>query len=160
MKKVKQIIIIAMVLLLCFGTMPVQAAGKNVTASMKRDRDLNALVRDVNAYTTCELFSNHPKRWKKERVNGYNALSIAGFVGFCHGKAFFSKKEIHKITYDLFGKKPNVKSIPDYSNPRRKFLAKNERNPLDGAYIYGGGDWGDDIPKYKIKKITRIRKGI
>lgn len=170
MKKLKQVLNLSLVIALCVCLLPVNAhaAGKNVTASMKKDKNLQELVGSIAICTTsmlCEQAgTKQSKKTVKETLKGYNALSIAANVAHQNRENYFTKKDIHKWTYDLFGIKPNVKSIPSYPSyetKKRIWISKSIKNSTSHKpYQYCGGDWGSYKPLYAIKKIVKVRKNV
>lgn len=160
MKCIKRIISLILVFAIC--TMPVnaEAAGKNVTSSMKKNKSVKKIVRDVCSYTTCELCERRSTKTKKESIKGYNSLSIAAFIGYQNGQYNYTTEEIQNITNNLFGMKPKTSSIPSIDSPKRRWISKSSESMTDKPYMYSGGDWGCHQPKYTIKKVVKIKKGV
>lgn len=170
MKTLKQILSLGLVIALCVCLLPANAhaAGKNVTASMKKDKNLQELIDGIAICTTsmlCERAgTKQSKKTVKEPLKGYNALSIAANVAHQNHENYFTKKDIHKWTYDLFGIKPNIKSIPSYPSyetKKRIWISKSiETSASHKPYQYCGGDWGIYKPLYTIKKIVKVKKNV
>ena len=170
MKQLKQILSLGLVIALCICLLPADAhaAGKNVTSSMKKDKKLKELTACIATCTTsmlCERAgTKKSKTTVKEALKGYNALSIAANVAHQNKENYFTKKEIHKWTYDLFGIKPDVKSIPgypSYETKKRIWISKNMETSFSSKpYQYCGGDWGIYKPLYSIKKIVKVKKSV
>lgn len=170
MKHLKKILIMVLALAICVTPVDIYAAGKNVTSSMKQDKNLRKISRDIALYTSAELCNARSKRIITERLNGYNALSIAGYLGvqsYPYRSASYSqkhingytKKDIQKITYDLFGNKPKTNTIPLMTSSKKKWIAKSTY-PSSKPYQYSGGSWGNYVPSYSIKRIVRIKKNV
>lgn len=145
---------------ICTTPVNVSAAGKNVTSSMKKDKSVKKIVRDICSYTTSELCSARSTKTKKESLKGYNALSIAAFIEYQKGRYDYTSKEIQKATNNLFGVKPNTSSIPSLKSSKRRWISKGSKSITDKPYMYSGGDWGDHEPKYTVKKIIKVKKGV
>lgn len=161
MKRIRKALMMILVLVLCVcPLMNVEAAGKNVTASMKKNKYVKKISKDMASYTSSKLISGYPKKTKKEKLKGYNALSIAGYVGYQHGKSFFSKKEIQKRTYNLFGIKPKTSTVPTMYSSKAKHLVKRDSDYSSKPYEYFGGDWSSMVPKYSIKKVVKVKKNV
>ena len=160
MKCIKRIIALVIVFALCVIPMNAEAAGKNVTSSMKKNKSVKKLVRDICAYTTCELCERKNTKTKKENLKGYNALSIAAFIGYQNGQYDYTSKEIQKITNNLFGIKPKTSSIRSINSSRTRWISKSLKSVTDKPYMYSGGDWGVNQPKYTINKIVKVKKGV
>lgn len=81
---------------------------KNVTNSMKKDKYVKKLVRDILSYATIWLSEWHysgNKTVVKEKLEGYNLLSIAAYVGYQNGKFEFTKK-FRKLLMIYLEKRP------------------------------------------------------
>ena len=72
-----------------------------------------------------------------------------------HKGTQWTKKEIQKIAYNYFGKKPNVSKIPSFKSSKRKWISKRHSSWQKKPYIYAGGDWGTHKPGYKNLKIVQ-----
>lgn len=162
MKRLKRILSIILMLTLLVLVVPLntQAARKNVTVSMKKNKYIKKISRDMASYTSSKLINRSSKKTKKEKLKGYNALSIAGYLGYQHGKDFFTAKEIQKRTYNLFGIRPNTSSIPEWSSSKAKYIVKNSSEHSNKPYEYFGGDWSMMVPKYSIVKVVKIKKNV
>lgn len=160
MKHIKRILSLVLVFAICVIPMNAEATGKNVTSSMKKSKSVKKIVRDICAYTTCELCERRGTKTKKESLKGYNALSIAAFIGYQNGQYEYTTEEIQKITNNLFGIKPKTSSIPSIDSSKRRWISKSSENITDKPYMYSGGDWGCYQPKYTIKKIIKIKKSV
>lgn len=160
MKHNKKILSFILVFAICILPMNTEAAGKDVTSSIKKDKAVKKIVRDICAYTTSELCSARGTKTKKESLKGYNALSIAAFIGYQHGQFDYTSKEIQKITNNLFGIKPKTSSIPSIDSAKTRWIAKSSESRTNKPYMYSGGDWGNHEPKYTIKRIIKVKKGV
>lgn len=158
MKHIKKLLSIILVFAICITPINAEATGKNVTSSMKKNKAVKKIVRDICTYTTCELCERRSTKTKKESLKGYNALSIAGFIGYQHGQYDYTSKEIQKITNNLFGIKPKTSSIPSLKSSKKKWISKSSCSITKKPYMYSGGDWGCYQPKYAIKKIVKVKK--
>lgn len=162
MKRFKKVLALLLILTLCAAPMETQAAKKNVTASMKKNKYVRKIAKNISLYTNAEMQGRDSGKKKKEKISGYNALSIAGFVGYQNGKYQFTKKEIQRITYNLFGKKPKTSSIPSIESKKRKWIAKTPSSwsNVNKPYVYAGGDWGTYKPLYSISKVVKVKKNV
>lgn len=149
-----------MALTICLCPMQIQAANKDVTKKMKKDKNFCRIIKDITNYS-CGMGTDGKV---KEKLEGYNALSIAGYVGYQKGQSFFMKDEIQKISYDLFGIRPDTKSIPTTESGKARFVAQTENRGVDRIlaegkpFKYSGGDWGVNVPKNKIMKVIKVNK--
>ncbi|HCT90226.1 MAG TPA: hypothetical protein DF613_02405 [Lachnospiraceae bacterium] len=149
--------LLALSLSLCFLPADSHAAAKDVTASMKKDKNLKKIVKLIAPYATGQV---REKKKETETFQGYQALSAAANVSYSNGLgSSFTKKEIQKLTYDLFGIKPGTKSIPAFKSSRRKWIAKTPYSS-GKPYVYSGGDWGARKPRYKIQKIQKVKTNV
>lgn len=137
------------------------AASANVTRTLSRDKNLKKICRVITAYTTAmDLSENPPRGTKTVKLNNANQLSIAAFVRFNEtGKVGYTASVLRKETKALFGKAAVV------NNKKIKKLGKTKmlvccgiREYVKEPYMYCGGEFGDGIPLYKIKKITKKGK--
>ncbi len=160
MKYFKKFLSFILISAICIMPMNAEAAGKNVTSSMKKDKAIKKIVRDICSYTTCELCEARSTKTKKVSLKGYNALSIAAFVEYQNGRVSYTSKEIQKATNNLFGIKPKTNSIPSIDSPKRRWISKSTGFRADKPYMYSGGDWGAHQPSYTIKKVVKVKKGV
>lgn len=161
MKCFKRILSLVLVITLCAIPMNANATEKNVTSSMKKNKFVKKLVRDICSSTTCELLETQSTKTKKVKLKGYNALSVAAFIEYQHGRYSYTSKEIQKATNNLFGIKPKTNSIPSINSPKVRWIAKSDGSgSTNKPYIYSGGDWGWTRPLYTIKKIVKVKKGV
>lgn len=138
-----------------------EAASKDVTKQMASDKDLKQICKMMAAYTTAMNISE--KASAEERtlsLNDAEKLSIVAFVRYNYKDDFgYTKKELKAESKALFGKGATTNIIKDEGkadllvcNADKKYAAE--------PFMYCGGEFGDSIPKYKIKKITKIKKNL
>lgn len=159
MKSLKKGMLLALLLAVLVGTLNVQAAGKDVTKSMAKNSGVKKIARDIAKYTTVEMGGST----KKVTVNmkNSNLFSMAAYVGAnSYHKRMFTKAEIHKLTYNLFGKKPSVSAIPKFKAKGRRWIARRYQSWQKKPYVYTGGDWGDYYPGYKITKVVKVKSDV
>ena len=155
-KLLTSIILITFVVILNVFVQPVAKAADN---DIKQDKYLRKLISDISYYTSCEMASSMKLKTKTEKLKGYNALSISAVVGYCNDMYSFSKNDIQKISYDLFGIKPNISVIPESDSPKVKYIVKNNDDNYK-EFQYSGGEFGMSSPKTKIVKISKVKKNI
>lgn len=99
---------------------------------------------------------------RKEVLKGYNALTIASIVAYQYEKTEFTTKEIQAWTYKLFGIRPDTSCIPDSESPKCKYIGKRFKDEkyTKKPFCYRGGDWSEEHPGYKIKKIMKVKKNV
>lgn len=160
--------ILAMVAVLLTMTMAavpvttVEAATKDVTAKMSRDKKLKKVCRMVTSYTTAMELSTEPGSEKSEKLttvklNNANRLSIAAFIRFHEkGDVGYTTKELKKTTKDLFGKTANINK--KYVKPMGKtsmLVCSSDKRYVSEPYMYCGGEFGDMEPRFRIQKIVQ-----
>lgn len=160
MDRLRRILSIILILTLLAPPPSAQAAGENVTASMKMNKYVKKISKDMASYTSSKLINRSSRKTKKEKLKGYNALSIAGYLGYQHGKNFFSAEEIQERTYNLFGIRPNTSSIPKWPSSKVKYIIENSSDYSSKPYKYYGGDWSMMVPKYSIARVIKRRKNV
>lgn len=157
MKRKKNWICLLMTMLLLFLVpFAVQAKDTDVTKKLSSDARVKKLTRLVAYYTDAEVLGRKKGKVIKEKMDDANLLSMSAYMGYSDRKGYqWTKKEIQKIAYNLFGKKPNVSKIPSFKSPKRKWISKRHSSWQKKPYIYAGGDWGTYKPGYKNLKIIK-----
>ena len=116
------------------------------------------LAEDISYYTDVELCEAASTESVTVKLNAFNMFSIAGYVAANTGLGYqWTGAEIQEVTYNLFGKKPSVSSIPAYHSEKAGWIWKS---PDGKGFQYAGGDWGGMGPGYKISKVRKIRKNV
>ncbi|MDO4320918.1 MAG: hypothetical protein Q4C61_00190 [Lachnospiraceae bacterium] len=158
-KGLKKGLLLALLLAVMAGTLNVQAAGKDVTKSMSKNSGLKKIVRDITKYTTVEMAGSTKK--VTVSMKNSNLFSMAGYVGAnSYHKTGFTKAEIQKLTYNLFGKKPSVSVIPKFRAKGQRWIARRYQSWQKKPYVYTGGDWGTYYPVYKITRIVKVKTNV
>lgn len=156
-KKRRWICLLIAVLTLLLVPSAVQAKSTDVTKKMSSDAKIRRLTRLVAYYTDAEVLQRVKKNQTvKEKMDDANVLSMSAYMGYSDRKGYqWTKKEIQKIAYNYFGKKPNVSKIPAYNSAKRKWISKRHSKWQKKPYIYAGGDWGCYKPGYGNLKIVQ-----
>ena len=133
------------VTLIPFAPVHAKAASADVTRQMAGNRQIKDISKKMTAYTTAMNISVwSTTKPVKMKLNDNQKLSIAVFVRYNYkGDYSYTAKELRSETKKLFGKSASVSKI-----------SKFYKDP----YMYCGGDFGDMIPDYKIKKVVRTGK--
>ena len=134
------------VTLIPFAPVHAKAASADVTRQMAGNRQIKDISKKMTAYTTAMNISVwSTTKPVKMKLNDNQKLSIAVFVRYNYkGDYSYTAKELRSETKKLFGKSASVNTI------------RNKKNK--DPYMYCGGDFGDMIPDYKIKKVVRTGK--
>ena len=145
--------IIMLFMLSCVG----QAKDINVTKKMSSDAKIKRITRLVAYYTDAEVIQRVKKgKTVKEKMDDANILSMSAYMARSDRKGYqWTKKEIQKIAYKYFGKKPNVSKIPSYKSAKRRWISKRFSRWQKKPYVYAGGDWGCYKPGYNNLKIIQ-----
>ena len=155
-RKKKWICMIAAMMMLLLVPSAVQAKSTDVTKKMSSDAKIKRLTRLVAYYTDAEVSRVKKGKTVKEKMDDANILSMSAYMGRSDRKGTqWTKKEIQKIAYNYFGKKPNVSKIPSFKSSKRKWISKRHSSWQKKPYIYAGGDWGTHKPGYKNLKIVQ-----
>ena len=141
---------------------PVQAkeAG-DVTSQMAGNREIKNISKMITAYTTAmNLSEQSTTRPVKMKLNDDNKLSIAVFVRYNYrGDYSYTASELRSETKKLFGKSASTNNIKNNKN-KTMLVCSADKKFVKDPYMYCGGDFGDNIPDYKITKVTRDGKNI
>ena len=155
-RKKKWICVIAAMMMLLLVPSAVQAKSTDVTKKMSSDAKIKRLTRLVAYYTDAVVSRVKKGQTVKEKLDDANILSMSAYMGRSDYKGTqWTKKEIQKIAYNYFGKKPNVSKIPSFKSSKRKWISKRHSSWQKKPYIYAGGDWGTHKPGYKNLKIVQ-----
>ena len=155
-RKKKWICVIAAMMMLLLVPSAVQAKSTDVTKKMSSAAKIKRLTRLVAYYTDAEVSRVKKGKTVKEKMDDANILSMSAYMGRSdHKGTQWTKKEIQKIAYNYFGKKPNVSKIPSFKSSKRKWISKRHSSWQKKPYIYAGGDWGTHKPGYKNLKIVQ-----
>ncbi|MCD8020668.1 MAG: hypothetical protein LUF92_14140 [Clostridiales bacterium] len=154
-------LVMAVALSFAVAAMPVDAASVNVTKKMSTDKNLKRITKMVAAYTTAmNLSANASDTQTTVKLNNQNKLSIAAFVRYYYKDDYgYTAKELKNETKNLFGKQASTKVIGSSDN-NNLLVCSADQTFVREAYMYCGGDFGDCIPGYKIKKITQLKKNV
>ena len=176
MKKRLSTILVALLMtvtIIPFAPVQVKAASADVTRQMAGNRQIKDISKKITAYTTAmnlsECSTTKPVQMK---LGDSDKLSIAVFVRYNYkGDYSYTAKELRSETKKLFGKSASVSTIRNNSIKNRKNNKNNKNNQnqlmlvcssnskyYKDPYMYCGGDFGDTIPDYKIKKVVRTGK--
>lgn len=159
-KKVMTLCMTVLMVTLTAGvfTVHADAASRDVTAKMSKDKNLKRITRMMTAYTTAMNISGPAqKKTTNIKLNSSNRLSIAAFVRFQYKEDVgFTANELKAETKALFGKGTGAGQIKAYG--KTSMLVCNSNRYVKEPYMYCGGEFGDNIPLYKITRIRQIGK--
>lgn len=148
--------------LIPFAPVQVKAASTDVTRQMAGNRQIKDISKKITAYTTAmnlsECSTTKPVQMK---LNDNDKLSIAVFVRYNYrGDYSYTAQELRSETKKLFGKSASVNNIKNSRNNKKQLMLVCNSNSkyYKDPYMYCGGDFGDNIPDYKIKKVVRTGK--
>ena len=128
------------VTLIPFAPVHAKAASADVTRQMAGNRQIKDISKKMTAYTTAMNISVwSTTKPVKMKLNDNQKLSIAVFVRY--KSASVSK----------------IKSSKKNKN-QAMFVCSSDSKFYKDPYMYCGGDFGDMIPDYKIKKVVRTGK--
>lgn len=132
----------------------VNAASKDVTNKMAGDKQFKQICEMISSYTTAMNLSENASAEQIElKLDDADKLSIAAFVRYNYkDDAGYTKKELKSETKALFGKKAGINIIKNVN--KINLLVCRSDKYVKEPYMYCGGEFGDTIPLYKIKKIT------
>lgn len=160
-KRLSTILAVMFMAVILIPFTPVQAASTDVTGKMAGNREIKNISKMMTAYTTAmNLSEQSTTRSVKMKLNDNAKLSIAVFVRYNYkGDYSYTAKELRSETKKLFGKSASVNTIRNKKNKNHAMLvcSSNSKYYKD-PYMYCGGDFGDMIPDYKIKKVVRTGK--
>lgn len=130
------------------------AASKDVTKEMITDKELKQVCKMISAYTTAiDIGGGMTSQQIKVKLDDINTLSIAAFVRYNYkGDVGYTKKELKSETEQLFGKKAKINIIK--KSDKAHLLVCTSDKFVKEPYMYCGGEFGDTLPLYKIKKVT------
>lgn len=142
----KQIMAAIMAVSLATGSIQVNAASPK--------KDMHKILKYITTYTTALKTGNLIKNYKF-KLNDKEMVFAAVITRFQYKHdSSYTNKELYNETKNLFGKKPKLSRI----GPWRKFtFVKKTKNPKE-PWTYYGGEFGDGIPLYKVKKIEKKGK--
>lgn len=160
MKKRVELFLIAIIFVLSVipkSVIYTKAASKDVTNKMMKNEELKEVCEMLTAYTTAmNLSENATTKKVILKLNNADKLSIAAFVRYNYkDDVGYTKKELEDETKKLFGKKAQT-SIIKKAEKMKLLVCKSDKRYIKEPYMYCGGEFGDSIPLYKIKKITYV----
>lgn len=142
-------------------TLQTQAASRDVTDRMSSDKDLKQICKMMAAYTTAMNISD--KATADQTIlslNDADRLSIAAFVRYNYKDDYaYTKNELKAESKALFGKGAAT-GIIKKSGKTDLLVCAADKKYVAEPYMYCGGEFGDSMPKYNIKKVTRIKKDV
>lgn len=141
-----------------------KAASADVTRQMSGNRQIKDISKKITAYTTAmNISACSTTRPVKMQLNDNQKLSIAVFVRYNYrGDYSYTANELRSETKKIFGKSASVSKIKSLNKNKDQAMLVCSSNSkfYKDPYMYCGGDFGDNIPDYKIKKIVRTGKNI
>ena len=150
------------VTLIPFAPVHAKAASADVTRQMAGNRQIKDISKKMTAYTTAMNISVwSTTKPVKMKLNDNQKLSIAVFVRYNYkGDYSYTAKELRSETKKLFGKSASVSKIKSSKKNKNQamFVCSSDSKFYKDPYMYCGGDFGDMIPDYKIKKVVRTGK--
>ena len=138
------------VTLIPFAPVHAKAASADVTRQMAGNRQIKDII---SVWSTTKPV--------KMKLNDNQKLSIAVFVRYNYkGDYSYTAKELRSETKKLFGKSASVSKIKSSKKNKNQamFVCSSDSKFYKDPYMYCGGDFGDMIPDYKIKKVVRTGK--
>ena len=137
------------VTLIPFAPVHAKAASADVTRQMAGNRQIKDISKKMTAYTTAMNISVwSTTKPVKMKLNDNQKLSIAVFVRYNY-KGDYS--------YTASASVSKIKSSKKHKN-QAMFVCSSDSKFYKDPYMYCGGDFGDTIPDYKIKKVVRTGK--
>ena len=158
------------VTLIPFAPVHAKAASTDVTRQMAGNRQIKDISKKITAYTTAmNLSERSTTKPVQMKLNDSDKLSIAVFVRYNYrGDYSYTARELRSETKKLFGKSASVSTVRNNSVKNRKNNKSNQNQLMlvcnsnskyyKDPYMYCGGDFGDNIPDYKINKVVRTGK--
>ena len=142
-------------------TLQTEAVSKDVTRQMASDKNLKQICKMMAAYTTAMNISDKASADQTTlSMNDADKLSIAAFVRYYYKDDFgYTKKELKAESKALFGKGAATGMIKKEGTSDLLVCTANKKYVAE-PFMYCGGEFGDSIPKYKIKKVTRLKKNV
>lgn len=136
-----------------------EAASVNVTKKMASDKDLKKVCKMMAAYTTAMNISDKATPNKTTlSLNDANKLSIAAFVRYNFKDDYgYTNKELKAESKALFGKAASTGMIKNSGN-MQLLVCTADKKYVAEPFMYCGGEFGDCVPKYQIKKVTQLKK--
>lgn len=164
MKKKLSIILTVLLTAMVFApATPVQvnAASKDVTAAMAGNKKVKKISKMVTAYTTAmNLSAASTTKPVTVKMNDKNKLSVAAFVRYNYKEDYsYTAAELRSETKALFGKSVSTAAIKkNTAKSTGMIVCSADKSFVKDPYMYCGGDFGDTIPAYRIKKVVRTGK--
>ena len=150
------------VTLIPFAPVQAKAATADVTRQMAGNRQIKDISKKLTAYTTAmNLSAYSTTRPVNMKLDDKDKLSIAVFIRYNYkGDYSYTARELRSETKKLFGKSASINKIKNYKNNKNRFVfvCSSDSKYYKDPYMYCGGDFGDNIPDYKIKKVVRTGK--
>lgn len=150
------------VTLIPFAPVQAKAAATDVTRQMAGNRQIKDISKKLTAYTTAmNLSAYSTTRPVNMKLDDKDKLSIAVFIRYNYkGDYSYTARELRSETKNLFGKSASVNKIKNYKNNKNRFVfvCSSDSKYYKDPYMYCGGDFGDNISDYKIKKVVRTGK--
>ncbi|MEG0291473.1 MAG: hypothetical protein RR617_01895 [Anaerovoracaceae bacterium] len=152
MKKI--LITVVLIASLVISVPTLAMAGDNVNQTTKNattyDKNMVKVVKNMCEYTSVFCSEATAKPYTKSKMKDADKYSVAMVVGFAKsGKTKYTSKELMDATYQIFGKKGDIKNAS-----KAKYVKKKGKN-----YYYNGGEWGLAKPSYKIESVKKTSSG-
>lgn len=161
----KKLSVILTVLLMTVTLTPLSAiqadaASRDVTKELSGNQNIKKLSKMIAAYTTAmDLSENSTTETVKVKLNNGNKLSIAGFIRYNYKDDYgYTAAELRSETRRLFGKSASVSQIKNSEASATMLVCTADQDFVSDPYMYCGGEFGDTVPGYQIKKITKTGK--
>ena len=138
-----------------------EAASKDVTKQMASDKDLKQVFKMMAAYTTAMDISDKASADQRTlALSDADKLSIAAFVRYYYKDDYgYTNNELKAESKALFGKAAST-GIIKKTGKTDLLVCSADKKYVAEPFMYCGGEFGDSIPKYSIKKVTQIRKNV
>lgn len=164
-------LIMVMVCAMVTPAIVTSAATKDVTTTFTDKKKVKKLIGQINDWCYYQYKLNlSSKATKTVKLSARTMFNIACMNQYDTDTIFderpmLTSAGIWKRTNNLFGKKPKLSVIKAYTGTSTKvyekildsgnFVGRTKK----GVYFPVVGDWGNLVPRMKISKITKIKKG-
>lgn len=162
-KKMSMILTLVLMaaVLVPFPSVRAEAASTDVTKEMAGNQKIKKLSKLTAAYTTAmNLSAASTTKKVKMKLDDSEKLSFAVFVRYNYKDDYsYTASELRKETKNLFGKAASTGIIKKGEAAGTMFVCNADKTYTNDPYTYCGGEFGDTLPKYKIKKVVKTGKG-
>lgn len=146
MKTIKKILLFMLIISTILIPCTVSAQSKDVTKS--KSQDMEKIINDASYLPTINLYFGEKKLTFDTQTKSTMAAALTTYAISTKTSVAQAKKNMNL----LFGTS-NFKLSKSSKFPYSLFEQKGKT-----IYYYGGGEWGDCGPYFKIKKVTQTAK--